>query len=79
MPKRILQGVVVKKSGDKTVSVYVERRVTHPMYKKIITRSKKYLAHDESNKVAVGDKVRIQECRPLSARKRFTVLSGKAA
>ena len=66
MPKRILQGVVVSDVQDKTVVVRVERRVMHPVYKKFIVRSKKYLAHDESNQVKTGERVRIRECRPLS-------------
>ena len=65
MPKRILTGKVVKKSGDKTISVLVTRQTTHPVYKKIIRVSKKYLAHDNDNKIIVGDSVRIQETRPI--------------
>ena len=57
MPKRILTGKVVKKSGDKTISVLVTRQTTHPVYKKIIRVSKKYLAHDSDNKIIVGDSV----------------------
>ena len=60
MPKRILSGKVVKKSGDKTVSVLVTRQTTHPIYKKIIRVSKKYLAHDASNTIALGENVKIQ-------------------
>ncbi len=78
MPRRVLQGVVVAKSGDKTVSVRVTRRVRHPMYKKFISRSKKYAAHDEGNAVVVGDTVRIQECRPLSKRKCWEVIGDEA-
>ena len=66
MPKRILSGKVVKKSGDKTVSVLVTRQTTHPIYKKIIRVSKKYLAHDADNTIAVGEIVKIQETKPLS-------------
>ena len=66
MPKRILSGKVVKKSGDKTVSVLVTRQTTHPIYKKIIRVSKKYLAHDAENTIAVGENVKIQETKPLS-------------
>ena len=61
MPKRILSGKVIKKSGDKTVSVLVTRQTTHPIYKKIIRVSKKYLAHDADNTIAVGENVKIQE------------------
>jgi small subunit ribosomal protein S17 len=75
MPKRILQGVVVSDKSDKTVIVSVERRVMHPMYKKFITRSKKYAAHDEGNACKVGDMVRIEESRPISKRKRWIVIS----
>ena len=75
MPKRVLQGVVVTKSGDKTVKVKVSRRMVHPKYKKIVTLSKSYAAHDESNKVQVGETIRIQECRPLSRTKRWEVLA----
>ena len=66
MPKRILSGKVVKKSGDKTISVLVTRQTTHPIYKKLIRVSKKYLAHDSENKIIVGDSVRIQETKPIS-------------
>ena len=69
MPRRILNGKVIKKSGDKTVSVLVTRQTTHPIYKKIIRLSKKYLAHDNDNSISVGDLVRIQEIRPLSKSK----------
>ena len=78
MPKRVFQGKVVKDAKDKTVVVYVERRVTHPVYKKIIRRSKKYMAHDEDNRCKAGDLVRIRECRPLSRRKRWEVLTEQA-
>jgi small subunit ribosomal protein S17 len=74
MSKRILQGVVVSDACDKTVIVRVERRVMHPIYKKFITRSKKYAAHDEHNSYHAGDTVRIEESRPLSKRKRWIVL-----
>lgn len=78
MPKRILQGVVVSDKGNKTVIVNVERRITHPVYKKTIKRSKKYAAHDEKNEYKVGDVVRISESRPISKTKRWVVLE-KAA
>jgi len=74
MPKRVLQGVVVSDAMDKTVVVKVERRVMHPVYKKFIKRSKKYAAHDETNAHKVGDTVRIEECRPISKSKRWTVV-----
>lgn len=78
MPKRILQGTVVSDAMDKTVVVQVERRIMHPVYKKFIRRSKKYAAHDEANACKVGQTVRIQECRPISKRKRFEVIAGDA-
>lgn len=74
MPKRILSGKVVKKSGDKTVSVLVTRQTTHPIYKKIIRVSKKYLAHDAENSIAVGENVKIQETKPLSKNKSWEVI-----
>jgi small subunit ribosomal protein S17 len=78
MPRRVLQGVVISDVNEKTVTVKVERRFMHPVYKKFIVRSKKYLAHDESNQIKTGDQVRIRECRPLSKRKRWEVLNEPA-
>lgn len=74
MPRRVLQGVVVSDKADKTIVVRVDRRVMHPMYGKTVKRSKKYMAHDPENRFKVGDVVKIRECRPLSARKRWEVL-----
>ena len=74
MPRRILNGKVVKKSGNKTVSVLVTRQTTHPIYKKIIRLSKKYLAHDIDNSISVGDSVKIQETRPLSKSKSWEII-----
>ena len=74
MPRRILQGVVVSDKADKTVVVRVERRLMHPLYKKFITRSKRFAAHDAENRCRVGDKVRIQECPPVSKSKAYMVL-----
>ena len=79
MPRRVLQGVVVSDKADKTVTVLVERRVMHPVYKKFIKRSKKYHAHDETNACAVGDKVRIEECRPVSKSKTWRILPSSEA
>jgi small subunit ribosomal protein S17 len=79
MPKRILQGVVVSDKQDKTVTVRVERRIMHPIYKKYVKKSKKYAAHDEANAFKVGDQVAIQECRPLSKRKCWEVVTEAAA
>jgi small subunit ribosomal protein S17 len=78
MPKRVLQGVVVSDACDKTVIVRVERRVMHPVYKKFVSRSKKYAAHDEDNRYAAGDAVKIEESRPLSKRKSWIVIEGPA-
>ncbi|MBR2136612.1 MAG: 30S ribosomal protein S17 [Alphaproteobacteria bacterium] len=78
MPKRILQGVVVSDKQDKTVVVSVERQVMHPVYKKIVKKSKKFAAHDENNQFKVGDRVSIEECRPISKHKSWTVISDNA-
>ncbi len=75
MPKRVLKGVVVSDKADKTISVRVERRIMHPLYKKFIRRSKKYSAHDPENSCKIGDMVRIQECRPISKSKRWELLA----
>jgi small subunit ribosomal protein S17 len=75
MPKRVLQGVVVSDKMEKTITVLVERRVMHPLYKKVIKRSKKYAAHDEGNIYKLGDVVSICECNPISKRKRWEVVS----
>ena len=77
MPNRTLHGVVVSDKQDKTVVVRVERRFTHPAMKKTIRRSKKYHAHDEANTYSVGDVVWIEEHRPLSKLKRWTVVRGE--
>jgi len=69
--KREIQGVVVKKAGDKTASVLVERKVLHPKYHKTVKRFKKYLVHDEKNELNEGDVVTAVECRPLSKTKSF--------
>lgn len=74
MPKRILQGTVVSDKADKTVTVLVERKVQHPLYRKIIRRSKKYHAHDENNAIREGDIVRIEECSPISRTKTWRVV-----
>lgn len=74
MPKRILTGVVVSDKNDKTIVVEVERRFTHPLFKKVVRRSKKYHAHDEANSYKIGDKVRIEEGRPVSKNKRWVAL-----
>ena len=77
MPKRTLQGVVVSDKQAKTVVVRVDRRFTHPIYKKTIRRSKNYHAHDENNQFKPGDTVWIEESRPISKLKRWTVVRGE--
>ncbi|MFZ5732178.1 MAG: 30S ribosomal protein S17 [Pseudomonadota bacterium] len=77
MPKRTLQGVVVSDKTDKTVVVRVDRRFTHPIYKKTIRRSKNYHAHDENNEFSTGDQVWIEESKPISKLKRWVVTQGE--
>ncbi len=79
MPKRILQGTVVSDKNDKTVTVLVERRFTHPLMKKTVRSSKKYRAHDAENACKVGDTVRISECRPISKNKCWEVVTDAPA
>ena len=74
MPKRILKGVVVSNKADKTITVLVKRKVMHPIYKKYINKTKKYAVHDETNKFKVGEIVTIQENKPISKTKTWTVL-----
>ena len=79
MPKRLLQGIVVSDKADKTIVVDVERRFTHPILKKTVRRTKKYQAHDPANKFKVGDRVTIEESKPISKTKRWVVIEGTAA
>ena len=79
MPKRILTGTIVSDKTDKTVVVKVERRVKHPLYGKIVKRSKKYHAHDEGNEFHEGETVRIEETRPISKLKTWRVLDRVSA
>lgn len=74
MPRRVLQGTVVSDANEKTVTVRVDRRVSHPIYKKTIRRSKKYAAHDEKNQFKIGDKVQIIESAPISKTKCWQVI-----
>jgi small subunit ribosomal protein S17 len=78
MPKRLLQGVVVSDKADKTVVVDVERRFTHPLLKKTVRRTKKYQAHDPENRCKIGDRVMIQESRPISKTKRWIVVTDES-
>ena len=77
MPKRILSGIICKATNKKTVVVEVERTYKHPIYKKYIKRSKKYHAHDETDALRVGDKVMIEETRPISKLKTWKVVSNE--
>ena len=74
MPKRILTGKVLSSKADKTVTVLVERRIMHPIYKKFVTKSKKIQAHDKDNKFQPGDFVEIIETKPISKTKKFEVI-----
>jgi len=75
MTKKILKGRVIKDKNDKTVVVLVKRRFSHSFFKKVITRVKKYHAHDENNKFKIGDDVKIIESRPISKKKRWAVIN----
>lgn len=79
MPKRILQGVVISDKTDKTITVKVERRFTHPVMKKTVRRSKHYHAHDEGNLAKVGQTVFIEESRPYSKTKTWKLVEDQAA
>src|SRR5262245_12725885 len=79
MPRRVLEGVVVSDKADKTITVRVERRYRHPVYKKYLRSSDKYAAHDEHNQYKTGDRVQIIECRPISKSKRWTVITDGSA
>ena len=74
MPKKILTGVVISDKPNKTITVMVERKYSHPVLKKVIKVRKNYNAHDENNTFKVGDAVRIIECAPKSKTKRWEVL-----
>ena len=75
MSKKILNGKVIKDQNNKTVVVLVKRRYIHPFFKKVITSSKKYHAHDEKNKFKIGDDVSIIESKPFSKKKRWEIVS----
>jgi small subunit ribosomal protein S17 len=75
MPKRVLYGVVVSDKNDKTIVVEIERRYTHPLFKKTVRRTKKYHAHDEQNAHKIGDRVAIMESAPISKNKRWVVVA----
>ena len=75
MPKKILNGKVIKDKNEKTIIVLVKRKYSHPFFKKVLTSSKKYHAHDEKNKYKVGDNVKIIEAKPFSKRKKWEVIN----
>ena len=75
MPKKIFNGKVIKDKNDKTIIVLVKRKYSHPFFKKVLTSSKKYHAHDEKNKYKVGDNVKIIEAKPFSKRKKWEVIN----
>ena len=77
MPKKILEGKVISDKGNKSITVLVERKYQHPVLQKVIKSKKKYHVHDENNSYKTGDKVSIIESRPISKKKRFTVLEEK--
>ena len=79
MPRRILEGDVVSDKTDKTITVLVERRFMHPLYKKYVKKTSKYAAHDPANSHKVGDRVRIIECKPISKTKRWAVVGAEGA
>ena len=74
MPKKILDGIVVSHKGNKSITVLVERKYQHPVFKKVVKVKKKYNAHDENNKFKNGDKVSIIESKPYSKNKKFVVM-----
>lgn len=74
MPRRVLEGTVVSDKMDKSITVLVERRYIHPVYKKYLKRSEKYAAHDENNVAKAGEKVQIIECAPISKRKSWVLI-----
>ena len=76
MPKKILSGIVVSDKPNKTITVMVERKYSHPLLKKVVKVRKKYNVHDENNKFRIGDKVSIIESKPISKNKRFQVMDG---
>ena len=76
MPKKVLRGIVVSDKTNKTITVMVERKNSHPVLKKVVKVKKKYNAHDENNKFKTGDTVSIIECKPFSKNKKFQVMDG---
>ena len=72
--RKVYRGTVVSDKMDKTITVVVETKKTHPLYGKLVKYSKKFKAHDENNEARIGDRVEIMETRPLSATKRFRLV-----
>jgi small subunit ribosomal protein S17 len=77
--RKVRQGVVVSRSGDKSIIVECERRLPHPKYGKIIRQTRKFHVHDAENVAVIGDRVEIAECRPLSATKRWRLVAQRVA
>ena len=75
MSKKILKGKVINNKNNKTIVVLVKRKYAHPFFKKVITSSKKYHAHDENNKFKIGDNVEIIESKPISKKKKWQVIN----
>ena len=73
MPRKVLKGIVISDKPNKTITVQVERKYSHPLFKKVVKKRKKYSVHDETNKYKNGDKVTIIECKPHSKSKKFEV------
>lgn len=74
MPVKQEVGIVISNKMQKTIVVKIENRYPHPMYAKTLTKTKRYLAHDELEECNIGDQVLVQECRPLSKRKRWNLV-----
>ena len=74
---RILTGIVTSDKADKTITVKVERKVTHPLYGKVVKRATKVHAHDENNLASIGDIVSVKECRPISKKKTWVLVSNE--
>jgi small subunit ribosomal protein S17 len=72
--KNMKSGLVISKSGDKTVVIKVDRLMQHPKFRRVVRRSKKYMIHDENNACKVGDKIEVIECRPFSSRKKWRLV-----
>ena len=74
---RVLTGIVTSDKADKTITVKVERKVKHPLYGKVVKRATKVHAHDEENVASIGDIVSVKECRPISKKKTWVLISNE--